>query len=69
MAWRIPSNDVQVGLSGSVQPPDDVQPMPAALNCASALAWLTADAGAVAATEPATASPAAATRVRIRIPE
>ena len=36
---------------------------------ASALAWLTAPAGAVAATEPATASPAAATRVRIRIPE
>jgi hypothetical protein len=69
VAWRIPSNEVQVELLGLVQPPDEVQPMPAALNCAAALAWLTADAGGARATEPATASAAPAVRVRRRLPE
>ena len=69
VAWRIPSNDVQVELLGLVQPPDDVQPMPAALNCAAALAWLTAEAGDANATEPATARAAPAVRARRCVPE
>jgi lipoyl(octanoyl) transferase len=50
---------------GLVQPPDDVQPMPAALNCAAALAWLTAPAGGASASVPARASPRPAMAVRV----
>ena len=48
VAWRMPSNEVQVELLRSVQPPEEVQPMPAAENCDAALDWVTADAGATA---------------------
>src|SRR3954451_2847441 len=65
VAWRMPSNDVHVGLLRVVQPPDDVQVMPAARNCDSALACVTADAAGARVRVPATARAAAATTVRI----
>ena len=42
---RRPSKDVQVGLLRVVQLPDEDHVMPAARNCDSALAWVTAEAG------------------------
>jgi hypothetical protein len=37
---RIPENEVQVGVFLSVQPPEEVHVTPAALNLASAWAWV-----------------------------
>ena len=67
VAWRMPSNDVQVELFRSLQPPDDVQLMPAAANCDAALEWLTADAEPERPTRPVSASARAAISVTRRV--
>ena len=64
VAWRMPENDVQVEMLRVVQPPDDVQEMPAARSCDSASAWVTALAGAAVPTRPTSVAAARASPAR-----
>ena len=67
--WLIWSKDVQVGFDRAVQPPLELQVMPAALSCEAAcdcVSFVTADAGALTANSPRQVASRPTTRTAIR---